>query len=300
MYAQGQALSNQVSWINAFLPRTGPCVLNDDGMNCTEAGYYETVQCDANGCFCVAAHNGLVAYDTRTDSNRIAPRCSSCHYALKRIFAAGDPPKNTFIPKCDVSLGNYEPLQCDARQEYCYCVDPVTGRELPNTRKRKEKNQRIKYFSLDPALSTPEVSRPQERYPVGKESCKLDRHRGRTCPDAKPSIRYYFDYQTFACLAFEYLGCGGNENNYRTSSDCSFDCKLQDLSGCGGMYPARALGQFRCSCPPFYFGSTQKHFLRLLLQQDGWQETRFGKSCKDRFCPANYTCQDATIFSYCC
>ncbi|CAJ0592015.1 unnamed protein product [Cylicocyclus nassatus] len=345
------------------LPRTGPCVLNDDGMNCTEAGYYETVQCDANGCFCVAAHNGLIAYDTRTDSNRIAPKCSNCHNTLKRIFAAGDPPKNTSIPKCDVSLGNYEPLQCDARQEYCYCVDPVTGRELPNTRKRKEKNQRIKCdnmdFSLDPALSTPEIFQPQERYPVGKESCKLDRDRGRTCNGVKPSIRYYFDYQTFACLAFEYLGCGGNENNYRTSSDCSFDCKLQDLSGCGGMYPAARgtngqalicgnLFPTIISYPPdparpstlppprngpklnedgcpkdhkcvmgafFGFCCSKANEDRwdkayhptcpngrppYSEMRDGWQETRFGKSCKDRFCPTNYTCHDSYIFSYCC
>ncbi|EYC23837.1 hypothetical protein Y032_0015g2856 [Ancylostoma ceylanicum] len=90
---------------NEVLPRTGPCVLNDDGMKCTEKGYYETVQCDDHGCFCVDAHNGFIAYDTRTDTNKIAPRCSNCHNTLKRIFANGDPPKNTFIPKCDLSMG---------------------------------------------------------------------------------------------------------------------------------------------------------------------------------------------------
>ncbi|VDM81119.1 unnamed protein product [Strongylus vulgaris] len=205
-------------------------------------GYYQTVQCDANGCFCVAAHNGFIAYDTRTDSNRIAPKCSNCHYALSLLFVKdchyalsllfvkGDPPKNTTIPKCDMSLGNYEPLQCDWKQEYCYCVDPINGIELPNTRKRKGKNQWIKCdnmeFSLDPAQFPTIEGELQDRYPVAKESCKLDRHRGTTCRDAKPSIRYFFDYRTFACLAFEYLGCGGNENNYKSSADCSFGCKL--------------------------------------------------------------------------
>ncbi|KHJ75381.1 Kunitz/Bovine pancreatic trypsin inhibitor domain protein [Oesophagostomum dentatum] len=197
--------------------------------------YYETVQCDANGCFCVAAHNGFIAYDTRTDSNKVAPKCSNCHNALKRIFAKGDPPSDTFIPRCDMSMGNYEPLQCDAKQEYCFCVNTITGKQIPNTRKRKEKNRRIKCdnigkFSLDSTqLQKIEGGEPQERYPVGRETCKLDRHRGNACRGAKPSIRYFFDYRTFACLAFEYLGCGGNENRYRTSSECSFDCKLRKI-----------------------------------------------------------------------
>ncbi|KAK6047462.1 Kunitz/Bovine pancreatic trypsin inhibitor domain protein, partial [Cooperia oncophora] len=81
----------------------------------------------------------------------------------------------------------------------------------------------------------------QERYPVAKESCKLDRDKGWACQGEKPSVRFYFDYRTFSCLAFQYLGCGGNENNYRTSSACSSDCKLADLSGCSGMYPPARL-----------------------------------------------------------
>ncbi|KAK6754407.1 hypothetical protein RB195_013423 [Necator americanus] len=229
---------------NPVLPKTGPCVLNDDGMKCTENGYYETVQCDARGCFCVSAHNGFAAYDTRTESNKIAPKCSNCHNVLKNLFAAGSPPVDTAIPKCDMSLGNYEPMQCDAKQVWCYCVDPVTGKELPNTRKRKEKNQRIRCdntdFSLDPGQfpSTEGISGEQERYPVAQESCKLDRNRGTACRNATRSVRYFFDYKTFACLAFEYLGCGGNANNHRTSSECSSACLLPDLSGCSGMYPA--------------------------------------------------------------
>ncbi|KHJ85216.1 hypothetical protein OESDEN_15062 [Oesophagostomum dentatum] len=34
--------------------------------------------------------------------------------------------------------------------------------------------------------------------------------------------------------------------------------------------------------------------------RDGWEEIRFGKSCKDNFCPSGYECQEADIFSYCC
>ncbi|KAK6047463.1 thyroglobulin type-1 repeat-containing domain protein, partial [Cooperia oncophora] len=125
------------------VPHTGPCMLNDDGMKCTKQGYYDIVQCDARGCFCVAANNGLVAFDTRTSNNMTLPKCSNCHKALRDLYADGDAPHGTFVPRCDVALGDYEPLQCDARQEYCYCVNTKNGTELPNTRKRKEGNKYI-------------------------------------------------------------------------------------------------------------------------------------------------------------
>ncbi|KJH50176.1 hypothetical protein DICVIV_03684 [Dictyocaulus viviparus] len=61
------------------------------------------IQCDTDGCFCVAAHNGLIAFDTRTNSTNTFPHCSNCYKLLKQLFAHGDPPKGTFIPKCDVA-----------------------------------------------------------------------------------------------------------------------------------------------------------------------------------------------------
>ncbi|EYC23834.1 hypothetical protein Y032_0015g2856 [Ancylostoma ceylanicum] len=289
---------------NEVLPRTGPCVLNDDGMKCTEKGYYETVQCDDHGCFCVDAHNGFIAYDTRTDTNKIAPRCSNCHNTLKRIFANGDPPKNTFIPKCDLSMGNYEPLQCDSKQEYCYCVDPISGVEIPNTRKRKERNQRIRCdntdFSLDPAqfpMTEVVPSEPQERYPVGRETCKLDRNRGYTCNNTRPSVRYFFDYRTFSCLAFEYLGCGGNDNNYRTPQDCASDCKLMDLSGCSGMYPpARGTnGQALICGPPVLMGAPPG-----APPPSTTPPTKNSPKLNEDGCPKDHKCVMGAFFGFCC
>ncbi|VDO85151.1 unnamed protein product [Heligmosomoides polygyrus] len=255
--------------------RTGPCILNDDGMKCTKTGFYETVQCDTRGCFCVAANNGFVAFDTRTSNNKTQPICSNCHNALKKLFADGDVPQGTFIPKCDISLGNYEPLQCDAKQEWCYCVDPATGNEHPNTRKRKEANKFISCgkteYSIDPTkFPTTDESLVQDRYPVAKEFCKLDRNKGYTCKTARPSIRYYFDYHTFACLAFQYLGCGGNDNNHISTSDCSSECKLADLSGCSGMYPAARQnnGQaFTCGGPQLMYPPGEIWILSKLLHE---------------------------------
>nr|CDJ92662.1 Thyroglobulin type-1 and Proteinase inhibitor I2 domain containing protein [Haemonchus contortus] len=340
------------------VPRTGPCILNDDGMKCTKKGYYETVQCDARGCVCVAANNGLVAFDTRTSNNMTQPKCSNCHKALKDLYADGDVPQGTFVPKCDIVLGDYEEIQCDARQEYCYCVDTKSGKEVPNTRKRKEGNKYItcgnnNISTISTQFPTTEGSPfVQERYPVSRETCKLDRNKGRACKEGKPSIRYYFDYHTFECLAFEYLGCDGNENNYPTSSACNSDCKLADLSGCSGMYPparqangeAMTCGGPQLMLPPgittpaprntpklnedgcpldhkcvmgAFFGfccnrANEDRFHAAYHPKcsngkqpysemiDSWREIRFGKSCKDNFCPSGYKCQDGDIFAYCC
>ncbi|KAK5971521.1 Thyroglobulin type-1 domain and Proteinase inhibitor I2 Kunitz metazoa domain-containing protein [Trichostrongylus colubriformis] len=342
------------------IPHTGPCMLNDDGMKCTKHGYYETVQCDSYGCFCVAANNGLVAFDTRTTNRTTLPKCSNCHNDLKDLYADGDVPQGTFVPKCDVVLGDYEQLQCDARQEYCYCVDTKTGKEVPNTRKRKEGNKYIICGRNNISIAaeqfpiTEGLPRFQERYPVAKETCKLDRNRGWACPGEKRSVRYYFDYRTFSCLAFEYLGCGGNENNYPTRSACSSDCKLADLSGCSGMYPPARLSNGQAvlcgagpqmmlppgrndstlptagpklnedGCPVdhkcvmgAFFGfccnrANEDRFQAAYHPTcsngkepysepiDSWREIRFGKSCKDNFCPSGYKCHDGSIFAYCC
>ncbi|KAK6035341.1 hypothetical protein COOONC_27154 [Cooperia oncophora] len=68
-------------------------------------GYYETVQCDARGCYCVAAHTGLTAFDTYTSSSKTQPKCSGCHNELKKLFANGPVKEGTFVPKCDIILG---------------------------------------------------------------------------------------------------------------------------------------------------------------------------------------------------
>ncbi|KAK6011589.1 thyroglobulin type-1 repeat-containing domain protein, partial [Ostertagia ostertagi] len=152
--------------------------------------YYETVQCDARGCFCVAANNGLVAFDTRTANNMTLPKCSKCHNALRDLYMVG---------MCLLELRakmrcDYEELQCDARQEFCYCVDTKTGKEIANTRKRKEGNKYITCGKNN--ISTTFSQLPitegsplfQERYPVARETCKLDRSKGWACQDQKPSV----------------------------------------------------------------------------------------------------------------
>ena len=51
--------------------------------------------------------------------------------------------------------------------------------------------------------------------------CQLPKSVGR-CRAAIP--RYYFNSTANRCLRFRYGGCGGNENNFRTSSECRRAC----------------------------------------------------------------------------
>ncbi|VDO41611.1 unnamed protein product [Haemonchus placei] len=302
--------------------------MNDDGMKCTKKGYYETVQCDARGCVCVAANNGLVAFDTRTSNNMTQPKCSSRFTSCKKPS------------KLDLNRLLFDPVQ----QEYCYCVDTKTGKEVPNTRKRKEGNNKQNCHNVFASDFPTTEGSPfvQERYPVSRESCKLDRNKGRACKEGKPSVRYYFDYHTFECLAFEYLGCDGNENNYPTSSACNSDCKLGTILPQNDLFlffsfflvfnppcittpaPRNTPKLNEDGCPldhkcvmGAFFGfccnrANEDRFHAAYHPKcsngkqpysemiDSWREIRFGKSCKDNFCPSGYKCHDGDIFAYCC
>ncbi|CAL1263868.1 unnamed protein product, partial [Larinioides sclopetarius] len=57
------------------------------------------------------------------------------------------------------------------------------------------------------------------------EICKLPVQKGR-CKAL--FIRHYYDIDAGVCGSFDYGGCGGNANNFRTKSDCEkacVDCK---------------------------------------------------------------------------
>lgn len=65
---------------------------NENAFKCTATGYYETVQCDDSGCFCVDARNGAAAEGTRTNDNKKAPTCSrrpifnTCSKSLQNVI----------------------------------------------------------------------------------------------------------------------------------------------------------------------------------------------------------------------
>ncbi|VDL80470.1 unnamed protein product [Nippostrongylus brasiliensis] len=300
-HAVSVPLSNARSG-TAALPQAGPCTQNNDGMKCTKHGYYDTIQCDSRGCFCVNAHNGIIAFDTKTSSNRTMPRCSGCHNSIKKMVGEGSITDGTFVPKCDAILGNFEPLQCDLKRKVCYCVDVQTGTEIANTRKSMAAKKSITCdgteFSIDPEQFPSPVQSTMTadmRYPVAKETCRLDRSKGNTCRGAKPSTRYFFDHTTFSCLSFEYLGCGGNDNNYKTSSDCYSNCMLREFLTGGASY-TKISDRFDAAYHPKCSNGRSAY----AIDMGGWNSTVLGKSCKDNFCPPGYKCQDGDIFAYCC
>ena len=55
-----------------------------------------------------------------------------------------------FVPKCRVTDGLYANKQCHGSTGECWCANPNTGKEIPNTRKGPGQGQvkcRSKYMS---------------------------------------------------------------------------------------------------------------------------------------------------------
>ncbi|KAK6011393.1 Kunitz/Bovine pancreatic trypsin inhibitor domain protein [Ostertagia ostertagi] len=327
--------------------------------------------CDARGCFCVAANNGLVAFDTRTANNMTLPKCSMPQRIERSLYWWGCASWN-LRAKMRCYSGRFMQRICNGREAgVCYCVVQNRSESEARAREKKETNTSLverttfrqpfrNFPSLKDRHFSKSVIRLQERranwteVKVGLVKIKSPPRYG----------VYYFDYRTFACLAFEYLGCGGNENNYPTSSACSSDFVYQqsivalfvnnfsaDLSGCSGMYPPARYSNGQailCGAGPqmMFHGTTPSPKITPKLNEDGcpldhkcvmgaffgfccnranedrfnvayhpkcnnsrepyseamdsWREIRFGKSCKDNFCPSGYKCHDADIFAYCC
>ena len=63
---------------------------------------------------------------------------TECLNYLKQQFAHGEPPTNSFVPRCDRDQGDFERLQCTG--EHCFCVEPRSGKEIPGTTKKREGN----------------------------------------------------------------------------------------------------------------------------------------------------------------
>ncbi|VDM81614.1 unnamed protein product [Strongylus vulgaris] len=147
--------------------------------------------------------------------------------------------------------------------------------------------------------------------------------------DKTPSIRYYMDNETLSCLPFKYSGCGGNENNFESTSACHFKCLPMDFLSCPANRPPvkKADGSPSCNhemkCPA---GSTchkgyivglccdnkdaekyradQKpdcgHKKVVTEKYYGFPMTLLGKDCEHNFCPKGSECRRGHFYSYCC
>ncbi|XP_005996047.1 nidogen-2 [Latimeria chalumnae] len=112
---------------------------------CDEEGNYRPLQCHSGtgSCWCVDA-NGWELPGTLTPVGSAPPRCgvpepthrpqTVCERWKKSLleYYGGQPKDDQYLPRCD-DLGNFTPLQCHGKTDYCWCVDK-DGREIEGTR----------------------------------------------------------------------------------------------------------------------------------------------------------------------
>lgn len=331
-------------------------------LKCTDKGYFELVQCFSDYCVCVDPSTGAEAIATRTTSPRLSPRCGRCQTQVARYFR--DPNDFYFKPICEQKTGNYMPKQCKD-DDHCFCVNVLNGvklskSEAPNQDTKCDETQLD--FSIDasqvikgehlPSSIVTVVGggvggqlEPHQQIPIADPVCKLPKDSGRRCsgagsPIAATGVKWYFDVETFECLAFAYNGCEGNKNRFDSVTECWEHCKLADFAGCAGMRlpatnaqghtiicasmdpSAKSAGQeqcpsgYRCTMLAFMGVCCKSEFQDLYernyrpqcekgtkptqMQAGGVPATLIGKTCDDKFCPSGTDCIAKEIFAHCC
>ncbi|PAV66006.1 hypothetical protein WR25_19440 [Diploscapter pachys] len=172
-----------------------------------------------------------------------------------------------------------------------------------------------------------------EEFNVLRPNCRKPVHRGfEPCNNATSSIRYHMDPVTLTCLAFKYTGCGGNENNFKSSSECHVRCLPMDYNTCpANSKPIKkADGTHHCTntikcegenvycsmgfvvglcCNKTISDQVNANYapdcglgkkVVEIETNNGWNETLLGKECSADFCPEKSTCQQGPYFAYCC
>ncbi|CAB3398469.1 unnamed protein product [Caenorhabditis bovis] len=277
--------------------------VNNDRFKCNEVGLYKKIQCRMNSCFCVSPLQGTIAFDTRTNSNTTIPKCGKCLDDVEKMFEKGVPENNTFVPTCDIVLGDYEPLQCDMTKDRCYCVNPKTGVAIKGTEKKLQfdstmKCNGIEYFVKDGGLSIFRASAESRRSRFTR--CKGDVDMGTTCGGNASAIQYFFDVDTQKCYPFKYNGCGGNKNRFNTRSDCTRRCMLMDHAPCAlHSSPARRNDGFLFKCEDKANGPMSPEN-KPKISRKPINEPKLPKMNADGTCPAGYICQGGIFNSMCC
>ncbi|KAL7071564.1 hypothetical protein ACQ4LE_009455 [Meloidogyne hapla] len=343
-------------------PSVGPCSINagiagfpqnllpklpgtNPRLKCTDKGYFELIQCFSDYCICVDPSTGAEATSTKSLSNRITPECGRCLRSLARYYKNSD--DFLFRPLCDAKTGYYAPKQC-IDEKHCFCVNVLSGVKLSKEEKPNSQttcNDGHYDFSIDSSLLTKSEKLPsgltvEQRIPLGNPLCKLlkDSGEGRCNGHVSKGVKWYFDVDTFECLAFNYNGCGGNKNRFDTVTECWDQCKLADMAGCAGMtLPATNSHGHTIVCSSMEAGSTpiqscpagyrctmlafmgvccnsanQDLYERnyrpscvngkhpILMEAGGAPANLIGKKCSDNFCPSNSSCIEKEIFAHCC
>uniref|UniRef100_A0A915JMM8 BPTI/Kunitz inhibitor domain-containing protein n=1 Tax=Romanomermis culicivorax TaxID=13658 RepID=A0A915JMM8_ROMCU len=106
--------------------------------------------------------------------------------------------------------------------------------------------------------------------------CSSDKDKGNNTCGSPHSIRWYFNQKKFRCMAFTYLGCDGNDNNFQSYDACQTKCRPVDGSACfsAAYSPPSPM-------PVSGFRSGPR-----------W--------CEAIGCPTGYECQNGGMTSQCC
>ncbi|CAD5222821.1 unnamed protein product [Bursaphelenchus okinawaensis] len=125
-------------------------------------------------------------------------------------------------------------------------------------------------------------------YCLGQD-CTQPKDVGHECDEGTVGRRFYFDSRMGVCQPFNYLGCGGNDNNFETSKLCKSSCgkdKLAKASGSAGVV-AKPKGTGHAQwVHAEQCGATH------LVPDGKLEECRVGKST----CPEGHKCKNG----YCC
>ncbi|XP_012378990.2 nidogen-2 isoform X3 [Dasypus novemcinctus] len=112
---------------------------------CDEQGNFLPLQCHGSTGFCWCVDpDGHEVPGTRTPPGSTPPHCGPpeptqrpqtvCEHWRKSLLEhyGGSPRDDQYVPHCD-DLGQFNPLQCHGKSDFCWCVDK-DGREVPGTR----------------------------------------------------------------------------------------------------------------------------------------------------------------------
>ena len=107
--------------------------------SCDENGNYRPLQINGSTGerWCVNVLTGEEIKGTRVDRTQRDPICSNekCSSVRIKLMASNELIVGRYIPTCDAS-GNYKPLQRYGSTGERWCVDVITGKELPGSRVR--------------------------------------------------------------------------------------------------------------------------------------------------------------------
>ncbi|KAK5974159.1 Kunitz/Bovine pancreatic trypsin inhibitor domain protein [Trichostrongylus colubriformis] len=137
----------------------------------------------------------------------------------------------------------------------------------------------------------------------------------------EPSIRHFYDPKNKDCFPFKYSGCGGNDNNHLTRSECMECAPIDEWFTCAGGAHPRGRCREENDCPPdsTCVGAEDEEEgkkglccdddataqaedrdcgSKTIVKVEGYDY--LGKSCKHKFCPDDSECRENAYFAFCC